>query len=288
MSKTRKTILWVVVIVVMLFVVFALFSARPTQAVAEPPELGDVPTRVYGRIEPAGGEVFVAPPVTRNVVELPAAEGDTVDRGRVLCVLESSVEQAALRAAEARVEVARRAWELSRDTRERNAPLSADKRISEYEYNQVRLKAEFDSVNLVAARREVELAAAQLEQLTLRAPTDGIVYKLDVRLGQTLVVGDNKNIILGASGLWARLYVEAFWTDRVQVGTQLRLYDAETHEDFASGTVIRKAPYLGTREIRTEDTRARLDAEFQEVIVEIDELKRQVPVGLYVLAELEE
>jgi multidrug efflux pump subunit AcrA (membrane-fusion protein) len=288
MSKTRKTILWVVVAVVALFIVFALFRARPTQAVAEPPELGDVPTRVYGRIEPAGGEVFVAPPVTRSVVELPAAEGDTVDRGRVLCVLESSVEQAALRAAEARVEVARRAWELSRDTRERNAPLSADKRISEYEYNQVRLKAEFDSVNLVAARREVELAAAQLEQLTLRAPTDGIVYKLDVRLGQTLVAGDNKSIILGASGLWARLYVEAFWTDRVQVGTHLRLYDAETHEDFASGTVIRKAPYLGTREIRTEDTRARLDAEFQEVIVEIDELKRQVPVGLYVLAELEE
>lgn len=288
MSKTRKTILWVVVAVVALFIVFALFRSRPTRAVGEPPELGSVPTRVYGRIEPAGGEVFVAPPVTRNVVELPAAEGDTVIRGRVLCVLESSVEQAALRAAEARVEVARRAWELSRDTRERNAPLSADKRISEYEYNQVRLKAEFDSVNLVAARREVELAAAQLEQLTLRAPTDGIVYKLDVRLGQTLVAGDNKSIVLGASGLWARLYVEAFWTDRVQVGTHLRLYDAETHEDFASGTVVRKAPYLGTREIRTEDTRARLDAEFQEVIVEIDELKRQVPVGLYVLAELEE
>jgi multidrug efflux pump subunit AcrA (membrane-fusion protein) len=288
MSKTRKTILWVVVAVVVLFIVFALFRSRPTQATGAPPELAGVPTRVYGRIEPAGGDVFVAPPLTRSVVELPAAEGDTVTRGRELCVLESSVEQAALRAAEARVEAARRAWDLSRDTRERSFPLSADKRISEYEYNQLRLKAEFDSVNLVAARRDVELAAAQLAQLTLRAPTDGIVYKLDVRLGQTLLAGDNKSIILGAPGLWARLYVEAFWTDRVKVGTRMKLLDAETHEDFASGTVIRKAPYLGTREIRTEDTRARLDAEFQEVIVEIDRLGRAVPIGLYVLAELEE
>jgi len=288
MSKTRRTILWVVVIIVVLFILFALFRSRPTEAVAEPPELEDVPTRVYGRIEPAGGEVYIAPPVTRNVVELVAGEGDTVVKGQVLCVLENGVEQAALRAAEARVEAARRAWELSRDTRERSFPLSSDKRISEYEYNQARLKAEFDSVNLVAARRDVELAAAQLAQLTLRAPAGGIVYKLDVRLGQTLVAGDNKSIILGAPGFWARLYVEAFWTDRVQVGARLKLYDAETHEDFASGTVIRKAPYLGTREIRTEDTRIRLDTEFQEVIVEVEELQHLVPIGLYVLAELEQ
>ena len=287
MSRTRKTFLWVVVAVVVLFIVFALFRSRPTQAVGEPPGLGEVPTRVYGRIEPAGGEVFVAPPMTRNVVELLAAEGDTVTKGRELCALEKSVEQAGLRAAEARVEAARRAWDLSRDAHERNAPLFADKRISEYEYNQTRLKAELDSVNLVAARREVELAAAQLEQLTLRAPTDGIVYKFDVRLGQTLVAGDNKSIILGAPDLWARLYVEAFWTDRVQVGTRMKLLDAETHGEVGSGIVIRKAPYLGTREIRTEDTRSRLDTEFQEVIVGIDELKRPVPIGLYVLAELE-
>ncbi|MBN2537736.1 HlyD family secretion protein, partial [candidate division WOR-3 bacterium] len=118
-------------------------------------------------------------------------------------------------------------------------------------------------------------------------PVAGIVYKLDLRLGQTLVAGDNTSVILGRPGYQVRLYVESFWLDRVREGTRFRLRDAESLEEIGTATVVRRAPYLGTRQVRTEDNRVRLDVEVQEVIAELAGATRELPIGLYVLAELE-
>jgi membrane fusion protein (multidrug efflux system) len=288
MRKLWINIIWLVVVIVVGFIVYALASSAPTSQVAEPPDLDKVPTRVYGRVEPEGGEVFVSAPVSRRVVSIEVSEGDVVSQGEVLVMLEQSVEAAAARAADARVRAATTAFELSRETRERNRVLFEKNGLSDYEFRQLRLQAELDSLNLAAARQEAQQARAQLGLLTLRAPVAGKVYKLDLRQGQTLTAGDNTSIILGAVGYQVRLYVEAFWLNRVPVGTELTVYEAETHEQVAVGRVLRRAPYVGTREIRTEDTRARLDAEFQEVILELVEADADLPLGLYVLAELEE
>ncbi|MBN2538320.1 hypothetical protein JXB37_08610, partial [candidate division WOR-3 bacterium] len=197
MSRTRKTVIWVVVAVAVVFIVFALSRSALRPQSAEPVTTDSVPARVYGRLEPLGGEVFVSPPLSREVVGIVAEQGDSVRPGDALVVLEQSVEAAAARAAEARVLAARAAFELSRDTRERNRVLAEKRGISDYEFRQFKLKAEFDSLSLAAARQDAELARAQLGLLTLRAPVAGIVYKLDLRLGQTLVAGDNTSVILG-------------------------------------------------------------------------------------------
>lgn len=288
MSKTRKAILWAVIAAAVVFIVYALTRAAPKPRPAEPVEPATSPARVYGRVEPLGGEVFVAPPLTREVAALLVAEGDRVFDGQTLCVLESRVESAALAAAEARVAAQERAWQLSRDSYKRGLGTHAAKGVSDYELNQLRLRQELDSVTLVAARREAEGQKARLEQLTLRAPVTGRVYKLDVRLGQTLQAGDNTSIILGADCWQVRLYVESYWANRVKPGAKFRLRDAETLADIGFATVVRKAPYLGTRQVRTEDNRVRLDVDVQEVIAELDRPGQELPLGLYVLAELTE
>jgi multidrug efflux pump subunit AcrA (membrane-fusion protein) len=285
MNRTRKTIIWVAIAVVVVFIVGALLRSAPRPAPAQPVDIDSAPARVYGRIEPLGGEVFVAPPSTRTVVAVAVAPGDAVAAGQELCRLELSVEARALEAAQARVEAARRARELSGDTFARDSGLFANKGISEYEYNQSRLRAELDSVSLVAAGRDAALARAQFDQLVLRAPVAGRVYKFDVRLGQTLAAGDNTSIILGAPGFQARLYVESYWADRLKVGTRLRLLDAETLTEVGRATVANKAPYLGTRAARTEDNRVRIDVDVQEVVAPLDSSGRELPLGLYVLAE---
>jgi len=288
MSRTKKTLLWVVVGVVVIFIVFALVRSSPDPKPAEPVTPDSVPARVYGRLEPLGGEVFVAPPLSRTVSDIRVAEGDEVESGQALVVLEQSVEAAAARSADARVRAARTSFELSRDTRERNRLLFEKNGLSDYEFRQFRLRAELDSLNLAASRQEAQQVRAQLGLLTLRSPVAGRVYKLDLRRGQTLLAGDNTSIILGRPGLQARLYVESFWLDRVKTGTRFRLHDAESLEGIGTATVVRKAPYLGTRQVRTEDNRVRLDVEVQEVIAELDDHELDLPIGLYVLAELEE
>lgn len=269
------------------FVGWNLYQASRPPAVPAPVEWGEVPARVYGRLEPAGGEVYVSPPVTRSVEEIRVAEGDAVAKGEVLCVLERGVEAARLRVAAARVASLRKSAELNRDTFERRRELFADRRISESEYTQAKLTAELAARNLQVAEGELELARAELAQLELRSPVAGVVYKMDVRLGETVRAGDNTKIVVGGRGYWVRLYVESFWVNRVREGTLYKVYDAETAAYLGRGRVVARKPYLGGRDFQTDDLRERFDTKFQEVILELDPAREGLPLGLSVVAELD-
>jgi multidrug efflux pump subunit AcrA (membrane-fusion protein) len=287
MKKTiRNLAIWIPVLAGLGFIGFSFARSRPVKHVAAAPKPADTPVRVYGRIEPSGQEVYVTSPVSRAVTRVLASEGELVKKGQPLCSLESSVELAQLAASEARVGAIERTLALSRDSYERNHALFTAKGLSEYEYTQSRLKKELDEANLEAAQRDADLIQAQLDQLVLRVPQSGRVYKFDVRLGQTLTAGDNTRVILGSPNLAARLYVEAFWASRVKSGLRCRISDVETGELVGSGPVTAIAPYLGKRSFRAEDPQERLDTDYQEVVVTLDSLARPTPVGLKVLAEL--
>jgi len=156
---------------------------------------------------------------------------------------------------------------------------------SEYTYTQARLQYELELRRLKAANNELTVAKAQREQCVLRAPCAGVVYKCDVRVGETLQAGDNDRIILGSSDLWVRLAVESFWKDRIVEGAACTVYDSETRAVVGSGTVLKRVPYLGRRDFRTEDAQERFDTKFQEVVVALQPVKQPLPIGLSVFAE---
>ncbi len=288
----KKYLKWLVigaaVIFCLVFIVCNLYKSSRPPTIMESPKLDRSPARVYGRVEPAGGEVYASPNVTRGVKDVLVEEGDTVSKGQVLCIQENDVESAQLRVAEARVAALRKSVELSADTSERNEGLYAAGRISEYEYTQAKLRSELDGRDLNVAYGELGLARAQLEQLELTAPVDGVVYKLDVRLGETLAAGDNTRIILGPTDLWVRMYVESFWVGRVKDGAKYKVYDSETGEYVGLGTVVQRNPYLGGRDFQSDDLQERFDTKFQEVILRLEPKKKNIPLGLNVMAELAE
>lgn len=268
------------------FIVRTLSRSSPPPAVARPPDLGVAPARVYGKIEPAGREVFVSPPVTRKVVKLNVQEGDAVKRGQTLLLLQNDVEAAQLQVALAKVESIRGALAISRDILKRKESLYAKNADTEYAYTQAKLQVELDMSNLTLAEKEVDLVKAQLGQLELCSPIDGIIYKFDVRLGESLTTDDTSKIILGSADLWVRLSVEAFWTDRVRMGDRCQVFDSETNVLIGQGEVIAKAPYLGRRNFRTEDDQERFDTKYMDIILKLDEAGANVPLGLSVVAVL--
>ena len=276
------------VLAISLFMVRAFVKSAPPMKVAEPPALNESPARVYGSIEPAGREVFVSPPQTKEVVRIFVKEGDTVKEGQALCVLDSEVELAQLQAARARIEAAKKVLAISQDDMKRKKDLYAKKVDSEFRYTQARLQVELEQSNIAVALKEAALVRSRIEQLELKSPIDGKVYKCDVRLGETLSAGDNTRIILGAPDLWVRLFVEAYWKDRVTLGSEFSIYNSETDEQIGVGKVIFKAPYMGRRNFRTEDSQERFDTKFQEVVLELISSKEDVPIGLSVIAELKQ
>ena len=268
------------------FITYAFVKSSPPPQVLEPPVLSEVPARVYGTIEPAGREVFVSPPLTKEVVRTYVKEGDSVTRGQLLCSLDNDVERSQLQLAEAKVESAQRVLAIIQDDMKRKKDLYAKKVSSEFDYNQSLLRVKLDTSNIEVARKEVELAQTRLDELDLKSPIDGIVYKFDVRVGETLSAGDNSRIILGSNGLWVRLFVESYWMDRVPLGARYKIYHSETEEYLGEGEVTYKAPYVGRRNFRTEDTQERFDTKFQEVVLLLNQEKETVPIGLSVVAEL--
>ncbi len=282
--RIRGHLLWAVGVVVVFFVVFAVLRSAPRKSAPVPPKLADAPARIYGTVEPLGGPVHVAAQVPRSIVKVAAREGDTVQAGWPLVVLESSVEQAQVHAALDRAAAAAKAAALSRETFVRAAGLYATSGISEQDYRQALLTAGLDSANAAAAEADAALARAQLEQLTLRSPVDGLVYKLDVRLGQTFAAGDDSRIIVGPARQQARMFVESFWLDRVRVGDEYWVRDSETDRGLGTGRVISLSPYVSGRTVRTEDTRERFDAEYQIAVLELD--TAGLPLGLNVVAEI--
>ena len=266
----------------------AFVKSSPPMKIAEPPALNESPARVYGTIEPAGREVFVSPPQTKEVVRIFVKEGDKVKEGQTICVLDSDVELAQLQAAQARIEAAKKVLAITQDDMKRKKDLYAKKVDSEFNYTRARLQADLEQSNIAVALKEAALARSRIEQLELKSPIDGKVYKCDVRLGETLSAGDNTRIILGSPDLWVRLFVEAYWKDRVTVGSEFSIYNSETDEQIGVGTVIFKAPYMGRRNFRTEDSQERFDTKFQEVVLEFVSSKEDVPIGLSVIAELKQ
>lgn len=283
----RRSIVPAVVVVVLGFVVFALLRSAPGKSVPAAPDPGRTPVRIYGTIEPAGGAVYVAATVSRSIVSIAVREGDSVAAGQPLLRLESDVESAQLAAAIARADAAERSWAISRDAFRRNAELFSGSGISAVEFQESRLHAELDSATLAAARAEVNLARARLTQLTLSAPVTGIVYKLDVRLGQTMAAGDDSRIVLGPRRQQARLFAESFWLDRLRIGDRYRVKDSETGREFGFGRITSISPYVGGRTLRTEDTRERFDAGYGVVTLELENVAN-LPLGLSVVAEGEQ
>ena len=287
MKKIIKIVFYAVVLIGGTFFIVRTFSrSSPPPQVAEPPDLSRAPARVYGKIEPAGREVFVSPPVTRRVVGIDVKEGDPVKRGQRLLTLEREVEAAQFQVTLAKVEAFRRTLAISRDIVKRKESLYAKDADTEYAYTQARLQVELDMSNLALAEKEVELARAQLDRLELRSPVDGILYKFDVRLGESLTPEDTSKIVLGSADLWVRLSVEAFWIDRVKVGDRYRVCDSETGDLIGHGQVVAKAPYLGRKDFRTEDSQERFDTKYRDVILELEKSREDIPLGLSIVAEL--
>jgi len=287
MKRVKTIIIVCAVALGLLFIVNSLKKSAAPPQVAAPPDIANTPARVYGTVEPEGREVFVSPPMSRRVAELYVKEGDRVRQGQRLCDLESSVEQAQVELAEAKVGSAQKSLEISTDDLKRTKSLFARQVDSEFKYTQAQLQNALDLKRLKVADTELNVAKAQFEQTILRSPVDGMVYKFDVRLGETLQAGDSSRITLGSADLWVRLSIESFWRDTVKPGTVFKVYDSETRTFLGTGTVVSTSGYMGRRNFRTEDLQERFDTKFQEAVLKLKPDVKNIPLGLSVVAELQ-
>jgi len=159
-----------------------------------------------GSIEPKT-KVQISAQVAARVVALPFREGDNVKAGDVvvrldsrelLAILESS--QASKRSDEARLESARASMMLSEQEVNRQRELAktgdtARSRLESAESDFLRAKANVEASihGIAAAEANMQRARKDLENCEIEAPFAGVVTKLNVEVGELVLVGTFNN-----------------------------------------------------------------------------------------------
>lgn len=212
MSKKKKWLIGVGSLVVVV-AIGTCFAARGDDAVTvrtEEVQRRNLVARVSatGHIEPKTS-VDISADVSGRIVELTVEEGDDVEEGELLLVIDDARFRAALQRAQAsladararevqargRATQAQRNFERIRDLEERLPEM-----VTDSELEALRTEAEVQASLLESARHGVAMAQAgvreaedQLAKTVIRAPMSGRVTRLNVERGETAVVGTMNN-----------------------------------------------------------------------------------------------
>ena len=160
-----------------------------------------------GKIQPKR-KVDISADVAGRVVQLAVEEGQWVNRGDLLLRIDASQYEAAVRQAQAGVaqyrarEAEARAQQLKAQADQRRAEQLAQGRdlVSAQEVDNARTGAQVAAAGVQAARYAVQQAEASLAQArndlrktTIVAPMAGRVVRLNIREGETAIIGTMNN-----------------------------------------------------------------------------------------------
>lgn len=280
------TLLIVVIVALLIFNITTVRRVSERPLPEKPPDLNRAPVRIYGVVEPASREIVISPARPGVVTEILVDEGDTVQSGQLLCVLENSIERAETDAARARIEMGRKAVELSSDRYSRNAALLTEGSIPESQYTRLKLEKELDEIRLELYRKELDLARARLKNLDVRAPRAGIVYLCDIREGEFFGSEGEARIVMGDPQLQIRCDVEVLWIGRLVRNADYTVLNSETLEPVGTAVYSGSSRYLRSSRFSTEDPEKRLSARYQEVIMKFTPERKGIPIRLPVMVEL--
>jgi HlyD family secretion protein len=226
-----------------------------------------------------------------RVEKILAAEGDPLKPGQALVELDAAElrakrDQAAAQLAELEagprqqeIDAAKHDWEAlvaeadqARVDAKRADELFAQKTISDTEHDQAATRARTLDKNVAAAKSRYDLLLAgtraerlaqaraqlaemdaQLREMKIAAPSDGVLEVLSVKVGDVLAPNQAVATLLLTNHLWVRVYVPEPWLGHIQLGEQVAVrVDSDPGKDF-SGVVeqIARAAEFTPRNVQT-------------------------------------
>lgn len=144
------------------------------------------PAQIEGRLS-----VKIIPRVEGHVSQICVKEGQRVNKGQVLFVIDQATYQAEVMAAEANVTVAQAAVETAQLNYDSRQTLYARKVVSDYELRTATANLSMAKAQLQQAEAQLQSARTNLSYTMLRSPSDGVVGNLPFRTGD--LVGPSTN-----------------------------------------------------------------------------------------------
>jgi HlyD family secretion protein len=256
-----------------------------------------------GRIEPVR-KVDISADIPGRVVQVAVEEGAWVERGTLLIRIDPSAFQAAVRRAEASVAQARSREAQARaqlaqatSARQRAEQLSqGDQLVSAADLEQARTSANVAESELQAARFGITQAQAalveardQLSKTVITAPMTGRVTRLNIREGETAVVGTMNNpgslllTIADLSAMQATVKVDETDVPSISVGDSA----AVRIDAFPGRTFPGRVTRIGNSSIRAPGSPGGSEQTVDyEVVITLDDPPAELRPDLSATAEI--
>ncbi len=187
------------------------------------------PSRFTLTIEPGGSteawrEVDMAAQVAGTVMRVPHELGDIVEKGALLVEIDKCLYAAGVDQAKAGLVGARAAYEQAQRDLERTQALKDKGRVSDVEFEGVRLGALTAESGMLAAEAALKLAEKSLEDCEIRAPFAGRVAMLLPEVGEQVAPGMPMAAVVDLSSVLIRTSISERDAVRVQKGMPVDVY----------------------------------------------------------------
>jgi HlyD family secretion protein len=274
------------VLMVMIPLVLVVGAAGMVWRLFSPPTLPEGILEGHGRIE--GTEITVGSKVTGRILNMPVSEGDFVEKGAMIAVIEAEETEARLVQADARVQAAeKQVKELTtrvetlahhlataRVDHQRAQVLFRERAISsqQFDMSENALKAaegEFTAVQALLAAAKAEVTAARalrdevqiaLSDTRITAPIVGTVVTKAAEEGELVFPGRILAVLVDLTRPYLRVYLPEKEIGKVKLGDPARVYvDSFPNRPFeAVVTEVGKKAEFTPKDVHMPDERVTL------------------------------
>lgn len=210
--QSRLILISLTLILVSIVLIFFIFRNRGGRRV-ELAEVvrGDITSVISapGVVRPLT-QVQISSSVVGRIDSLPVKEGERVDKGQLLILLDQTEYQAQVRRARANLDLTEASLAQSKALFKRSQELYNSKLISEQEYEAARTQFLLDQARVKESRATYAQALEQLEDTRITAPISGTVTQLNVELGENVIPGtlNNPGTVLMVIADLSRMQIE--------------------------------------------------------------------------------
>lgn len=218
------------------------------------PAMGEGTMRGYeGHTEPSirSRVNFAAQGVVLDVI---VKEGDVVKKGDVLIRLDDRADRHLFEALEmegkselkinaAQADLEQKRVELERKVKSRPEGGSSMLEVEEAKVNVLIREIQVDVEKMTRRQKELEALrqGVRVEQMTLTAPFDGVVEKIDLKPGETPEVQRFALTLVDNTPVWVNVFLPTRVTLKLKVGDELEVRYKDTDE-VTKGRVIMLSP----------------------------------------------
>lgn len=190
MKDRRRILIAMAALLVLTAGLWFVFHSRASGATTyrfAPVEQGNVQQTVSstGQLS-AVKTVQVGTQVSGQVAEILVDFNDRVTKGQLLARIDPTLQQQAVRDAQAQLERAQAQLNQAQQEYDRNAPLARDKFISASEFGTVQVNLSVARASVKSAQVTLDRARQNLAYTNIYAPISGVVVERNVDVGQTV------------------------------------------------------------------------------------------------------